>query len=137
MSMMNCQVGDYELWSLSFLYEWISSEIQHFTGPGLFGIPYTSTHMRKCTKNLIYTASARIFFCQVRRLIRSFVQLLSSVPQFHQIFILSTTDLSTWLLLDYLHLAKLLSDYSYPLDFSRLLIIYLLELCRSFTVPSV
>ena len=74
--MMNCQVGDYELWSLSFLYEWISSEIQQFTFPGLFWNSLYKYTYEKCTKNLNYTASARIFFCQVRRSIRSFVQLL-------------------------------------------------------------
>ena len=86
-------------------------------GPGFLELRIQVHNTSKYTKNLMYTAPDRIFSCQVRRSTRSFVQLLSSGSQFHQIFIPSTMDLSTWLLLDYLHSAKLLLDYSHLLDF--------------------
>ena len=63
---------------------------------------------------------ARTFFCQVRRSIRSFVQLLSLVSQFHQIFTSSTMVLSAQLLLDYFHLAGLFMSVDNPSNWTLL-----------------
>ena len=103
------------------------NEIQHFTGPGIFGTGYTSTHTRVNIQKTYYTLrQLATFSCQVRRSTRSFVQLLfwarNSTAKhlchigpsfiwsihftyhheslsFHQIFVSSTMGLSTLLLL--------------------------------------
>ena len=102
-------------------------EIQHFTGPGIFGTGYTSTHTQVIIQKTNYTLRRLASFsCQVRRSTRSFVQLLfwarnlsanrlchiglsfiwynystyhHALLSFHQIFVSSTMGLSTLLLL--------------------------------------